>query len=694
MNDNFFNIEGKKLDKEQIESSIYIGNQLVVAGAGAGKTLSIVGKVKYLLEEKSVNPSEILVLAFTDKVVNELKERIEKVTSKKIDILTFHKLGLKIFNRSKEHKDIETQAFYHFLRDYMYDGGCIQDINLSSMIYHFIKREFIDSSLVASENIMKLIDNVGKQTLNGENVKSVVALIVCNMLFVNNIEYQYVITNKYSHYVKFDNKIISFTSKTSGDNLSLKGVDYINTPKILKQYLANHGYDVKSYRSYKDFLDEPGEVKRFEELFESLEEAQTVAATAGVYDDDFEYLIEHYCSNKADSIMFLRIFKEIRRKFCNWLTQNYQTDFNYMIDGPIAILKNNKFLKYKYIIVDEYQDISPARYNLLVELLKQNNGCLMAYGDDWQSIYAFSGSNNKFFMQFCDKLPDAKEFYLNNTYRNSQQLIDTSSRFVMLNPCQKKKNIHSNKRCSMPIKVLKYSVSNIDSLIYTLEYIKKIETDNIVNLMVLGRTNYSIDLLRNLEEFVFMGKDDNGKEKYYHSLYPNILIEFLTIHRSKGLEADYVFVTSVNECEMPLDVTNRSPYISIISKLNEYEEEKEHERYDGLPNSEERRLFYVALTRSKNIVFLSAPNLDGINYSPFIDDLVDGSCENLEFIEVGQYYKSSKCIICPNCHGMVKEVSKKGRKFYFCENKCSLSSKLELKPMNNCVTQITKPTIE
>ena len=92
MDANFFNIEGKQLDKEQIDSVKFIGNQLVIAGAGAGKTLSIVGKIKYLIEELKVNPKEILLLAFTDKVVNELKERVSKVTKKNIDILTFHKL--------------------------------------------------------------------------------------------------------------------------------------------------------------------------------------------------------------------------------------------------------------------------------------------------------------------------------------------------------------------------------------------------------------------------------------------------------------------------------------------------------------------------------------------------------------------------------------------------------------------------
>ena len=138
----FFNIEGKQLDNEQIESVIYTGNQLVIAGAGAGKTLSIVGKVKYLIEKEKVNPNEILVLAFTDKVVNELKERIGNVVTENVDILTFHKLGLKIFNRSKNFREIDVNAFYMFLREYLYGGKYEEDTKLSSTIYNFVHGDY------------------------------------------------------------------------------------------------------------------------------------------------------------------------------------------------------------------------------------------------------------------------------------------------------------------------------------------------------------------------------------------------------------------------------------------------------------------------------------------------------------------------------------------------------------------------
>ena len=264
MDKEFYNIEGKQLDKEQIESVEYIGSYLVIAGAGAGKTLSIVGKIKYLLEEKKIKPSEILVLAFTDKVVNELIERIGKVTDKKIDILTFHKLGLRIFNKSDNHKDIDIDAFNRFIFKYFYKGEYEENVELASIVYNYINQDYNNYNLVAKEKIHKLTENINKVTLNNEKANSVVALIVCNMLHVNNINYEYVVENKYSHYIRIDDKVIHFTKQIMGsNNLSLKNADFHNITRIIYNYLQRIGIDIICYSDYKKYLNEPGAVKRF-----------------------------------------------------------------------------------------------------------------------------------------------------------------------------------------------------------------------------------------------------------------------------------------------------------------------------------------------------------------------------------------------------------------------------------------------
>lgn len=674
MNNNFFCIEGKQLDAEQIESAKYVGNELVIAGAGAGKTLSIVGKVKYLTQVENVKPSEILVLAFTDKVVNELKERVGKVCND-IEILTFHKLGLKIFRLSEDYREISENAFYFFLRDYFYNGKYEMNHEFASAVYKFVSPEEEELDDISESMIKELTNCINKVTRNGEKVSSLSALITCNMLRWYDIKYKYYIENKYSHYLRFDDHIINFTSYTTTENLSLKGVKYDNVPDEVFNYLKRQGYKVVNYYKHTFYLDNPGLVKVFDTFFESLVDAQRIASAAGIYDADFDYLEDNICEeNDTETKEFLEILRFLRIEFCKYLKNGKKVDLDSMIHGPIEILKTNKFLSYKYIIVDEYQDISPARYNLLVELQRQNNGYIMAYGDDWQSIYSFSGSNNKFFMEFGSKIPDSREFYLKNTYRNSKQLIDASAKFVMQNPCQKEKNINSNKSLDKPIVVLRYEHSNMDNLLYTLEYIKKTEKNKTVQLLVLGRTNYAINSIIEVEEIYFDREDEEGREFYKYEGYPNIDIQFLTIHRSKGLEADYVFVTRVNEYDIPLQVEKNKKYVAVLNKFNEYSEEKEHEKYDSLLSSEERRLFYVALTRTKNIVFLSTPTEDIMKWSPFVKELINNSKDQIRVIEVSETYVVDEDQACPKCGALLSTATKKMKTYRFCENKCKVYS--------------------
>jgi len=674
--DDFFTIEGKRLDKEQIESAKYMGNHLVIAGAGAGKTLSIVGKIKYLLEREKVDPSQILVLSFTDKVVTELKERIGKITNKKIDILTFHKLGLKIFKSMKDYHEIDLNTVFKYTKKIMYTELLKSDLELASMMINFANGNYSSKEFYDEDRIKDLLNNINKITDNGEQTASVGALIACNLLYLYGIPYKYYIINSYYHYIKIDDKYnIYFTTFSNDSNdLSLKEVAYYNIPEKLYDFLEQQEYIFNEKYDYKYFLNNPREAKCYEELFESILQAYQITSSCDAYNDDFDFLIDNFCQNKPNCILFIEIFKRIKQWIIRLFEEQHQTDFSYMISGPANILKNNKCLPYKYVIVDEYQDISPARYNLLIEILKQNDGYLMAYGDDWQSIFSFAGSSNKFFMEFEKKLPNAKEFYLKNTYRNSQELINASKDFISLNPLQKSKDITSSKSIPKPFIIFNYQVSNMDSLIASLCYIKSRNKNKKVKLMILGRTNFSIDMIKLRPEFNDVGTDENNNIIYHYDNYDNIDIVFLTIHRSKGLEADYVFVTSVHSKMMPLNISKDKEYLNIINKLNEYEEEKEHEKYEGLPSSEERRLFYVALTRTKNNVFLSVPNNHKyIKESIFVTDLYNKNKEYIHTYNVDRMYEIPEEERCPICGGIITEVSKKGKIYRFCENKCRLT---------------------
>ena len=215
-------------------------------------------------------------------------------------------------------------------------------------------------------------------------------------------------------------------------------------------------------------------------------------------------------------------------------------------------VKNYK-LNYKYIIIDEFQDSSLIRLNLIKEIIKYTNASLFAVGDDFQSIYRFSGSNLNIFINFNEYFNDTKYYYLKYTYRNSNELIKITTSFIMKNKKQLKKEIVSNKNVDKPI-VLLFNYSIEEALSITGKE----------NILILGRNN------KDLEYITFDNK--------------------LTIHKSKGLEEENILI--INSENIPSKIKSERIF-RYIQKDKDY-----------IPYEEERRLFYVALTRTKNKVYI------------------------------------------------------------------------------------------
>ena len=281
----------------------------------------------------------------------------------------------------------------------------------------------------------------------------------------------------------------------------------------------------------------------------------------------------------------VKIIKKIYIEYNNYLLKKEYIDFDDMINMAIKLVDNNSFVKkYKYVLVDEYQDTSLIKFELLKKILEISNSKLIAVGDDWQSIYRFTGCELKIFLDFKKNLPYSNIISINNTYRNSQELINIASSFIMKNPYQLIKNIKSSKKLDNPINVILYENFN-KALIDCVE--KIIVKFNDKEILILGRNNNDINLIdRNIFRF---------EEDYF--IYKNIKIKYMTVHKSKGLESDNVIVINLeNKIDgFPSKIINHE-ILSLVSK------DKEDFIFD-----EERRLFYVALTRTKNFVYLLAP---------------------------------------------------------------------------------------
>ena len=232
------------------------------------------------------------------------------------------------------------------------------------------------------------------------------------------------------------------------------------------------------------------------------------------------------------------------------------------------------------ILVDEFQDISIDRYLFLLAL---RNGTppakLYCVGDDWQSIYRFSGSDMALFNRFADYFGPTEINRIETTYRFGNPLIELSSRFIQRNKTQISKHIHPySNNIKTELQFYSYYPNNYCSIIAQL--VSSIPNDK--SIFLLGRYSFDdIDLSSTYKSI------SEGDKKYY--IINNRKIEFLTVHKSKGLEADYVIILQCNKGTygFPSQISDNPVLDYVLTKSDQF------------PYGEERRLFYVAITRAK-----------------------------------------------------------------------------------------------
>ena len=286
-----------------------------------------------------------------------------------------------------------------------------------------------------------------------------------------------------------------------------------------------------------------------------------------------------YKKNKSLLLLIINIYLLYQKE----LEDNNLLDFNDMINKSIESIKNKGIKrKYKYIIIDEYQDTSLVKVRMIQEIIKHTKSKLLVVGDDFQSIYRFTGCDLEVFLNFTKYFNHSKIFKIINTYRNPQELINISGTFIMKNKHQIKKQLISNKHLYKPIKI--YYSSNQTSTFKKI----LINLDKNKTLYVLGRNNNDINYYIDNS---FIKLENN----YYK--YNNTTFRFLTIHKSKGLEADNIILININNNYNSLPSKIRDEKILKYVKCT-----KKYYPYD-----EERRLFYVALTRTKNYVYIISP---------------------------------------------------------------------------------------
>ena len=461
-------------------------------------------------------------------------------------------------------------------------------------------------------------------------------------------KYETPLIETFSYYQSENRLLTRLAEKLQAQGVEFNEIDYRRVYAIL---LEN-----KTIKEWEDFIVL---LKTFIELFKGNN-----------YDGDkfkeFYGYVDGFKSSfsKDRTIAFLKIVEEIYNDYEAYLLKIKKIDFNDMINkASDCIVKNGLNLPYKYIIVDEYQDTSFTRYNLLRNICDNIGAKIMVVGDDWQSIYSFSGCDVNIFTKFDNFFDVCETRYVEKTYRNSQQLIDASSNFVMKNPDQSRKELKSSKSLECPIKIVKFD-NDFDEIL-KFELIIK----NIINqskfenkkILILGRNNKDIfNLLKNFNvknedgkrKFEILGDEDKlRRDKFVKIVYrynPNVNIEYRTVHQSKGLECDNVILINLKNWRagFPNKMVD-DPVLNFV-KMNG----------DSFSYAEERRLFYVALTRTKNNVYLLAPYFKS---SVFIQELENdvnvellnlenNKLETLKNIEKnGERYAIPTKLKCPVC---------------------------------------------
>ncbi len=644
---------------------------MIVAGAGSGKTTTMAAKVKYLVERLNVDPKDIMLISYTNKAVDELKQRINRDFNIPVKVCTFHKFGIDILKKNTDEPIKVLTNSYNIIADYFSKELCSNNEKLKEFLYFFIYYFDIPTSALKFDSLdeyhkfkkrnnyitlksrlgdynKEVIDNQtkNKYTIRGEFLRSSEEVMIANFLYMHNIDYDYEkpypYTNKGKVYLP--DFTIYFGEKTyylehygideRGNNNRYnarekwwyhKGIAYKSKlhnkhkTKLITTYSKyNDGRDLVVH--LKEELEKNGIILRkkdnkeiYNKLYDNSKDTYYMRFILFCMDfisgyksrgsklEDFDRLID---DNKKDkrTLMFLKFVKDLFKYYDMELKINNLIDFDDMINDSYELLKNIEKgqinLNYKYIIIDEYQDISIQRFNLTKEVSRLTDAKVIAVGDDWQAVFAFSGSDVTLFTEFKKLMGYGEELQITNTYRNSQELIDIAGKFVMKNNKQIKKQLKSHKRLSKPVIIVNYddSKERVYNRAYTVnECIKNIvmEYGDESSILLIGRYNFDKYHLLNSKLFYEYEQD---KIKSIH--FPNVKITYLTAHSSKGLGFDNVIIINASEgvYGFPSQIKN-DPIMDII-KIKD----------NSFKFAEERRLFYVALTRTKNKVYIVVPS--------------------------------------------------------------------------------------
>ncbi len=695
---------------------------LINAGAGSGKTRTILGKVEYIIERGLAKPKEILIVVYNQKTKKEIEQKI-KITIPNVTVSTFHALGLEIIHKVESSRATisllseDEKKLGDFLSQKMRE--LLKIPQMLQLLIGFFSTHFLESDpekgIKTKDEYFRKIRHVGLRSLNGTKLKSHQEVQIANWLILNGIKWEYE-----SDYPHNDNK------KQYQPDFYLPDYDlWIEHFGIDKHGNTAPGVEKEEYNSgikWKRDIHAENETKLVETysyeskksggLPQALEEklAQYGVKKTSISDQDIDHLVKESFKPTSNFIKlvgqflslsrenkfseqklverivsardgaFLALFSFFRKSYEEKLKADNEIDFTDMIVRGMEYVKTGKYQScYKYILVDEYQDITRVRLDFLLALQKQvQDSRLFCVGDDWQSIYQFQGANIDLITCFESHVGAMQRTDLKQTFRYSQKISDFSSIFITQNPAQLKKEIRSSissKEESRPIRIIYHdSEKQREELEKIIDLIIRQSQNRKNKCFVLGRYNHD-------KPGDWMGLTNYAKSK-------GVYMEFSTIHKSKGRESDWVIVlenkSNLKGYCFPSE-TQDDPVLRMVLMKG-----------DNFPNAEERRLFYVAVTRTRRGVFLLAPIGEASDFIREIDPRTGkeaGRGSGQSVYEPFVYVEgdvASKILYCPECKGQTiqKKLNSNGDFFYACSHFPLCNGQLRTCTNKNCASAV------
>lgn len=637
-------------------------HNLVIAGAGSGKTSVLTTRIAYLVRRQdAVDPGRILALAFTNVAATEMKARLKENYGIDVDISTFHSLGLSILKdelgkrprllfdgNEREKRALVKRLFEEVMSDKEY-----QRLLIEYLAYH-AEQEVEETSFQDKETYLRYMENKRYSTLNDIEVKSISERNIGNFFFLHGIPFQYeaivdwVDESEEDKDYRPDFYLPEYDVYIEhwGLNREMKVPSWFT--KSSEEYLELRTWKLEQFQKHGKTLIETWEYERLEETLEGGLEAK-LKETIPLIEfkplgyaelvkkvDEFRQgrgemsnLVLNFISNAKSNFLkpidiasrvdsgkystkqqlFGKIALAVYERYEAYLENEGVIDFDDMINRAVEITRRHPEKyggMYDHVLVDEFQDISYQRMQLITSFVNErSNTKLFCVGDDWQSIYQFTGSDVSFFVNFENHFPRPEISFLKRNYRSTKSIVDMSNDVIANNTFQKKKEARATGGKGQPpvyFELASHYAGHIKKRVeHYYSLIKMLIDDGVepAEIMVLSRFNNDLK-----EVEVYCGANGIPTEHKHGG------VKFWSAHKSKGSESTHVIIIDVTSglYGFPCEVQD--------SSVLEMAKRMETKGY----MEEERRLFYVALTRSKQFLYVfSIENSE----SPFIGEIAD-----------------------------------------------------------------------